>query len=272
MTVSAMLMRRFSAVASVVEDDDLDTVADKLTSHNLGAVVVLSTTRRLIGIITEGDLLEAFSRRKAQLPALKAKDIMNEDVHTCRSDETELEIMTVMSEKQIRHMAVMQGESVIGLLTLDEAVKYRLLKVRQLTEKARQESDKDKRLALVEEHLRDTWSIFEVFRAVCSVQEETGLDKLEDRAKQLLWLIGDGDNAGRPLQLKDLMVGHKWGSFPTVRKNIDELFESGLVEYAIAPDGRKRPLRLSERGREVFKRMTKAVSDTLVPLATASCC
>ena len=47
---------------------------------------------------------------------------MNPEVFTCRSDETELEILTIMSQKQIRHMAVMLDESVIGLVTLDEAV------------------------------------------------------------------------------------------------------------------------------------------------------
>lgn len=268
MTVSAMMMRRFSAIASVTETENIDAVAEKLALHNIGAVVVLSTTGRLLGIVTDGDLVKAFVHRKAELPALKAKDIMDADVHTCRSDETELEIMTVMTERHIRHMAVMMDESVVGLVTLEEAVKHRLQKVQHLNEKAAQEANKEKRLAMLDRHMKEAWSIFEVFRAVSAVQEDTGLSKLDDRSKQLLWLIGEGDNAGRPLHIKDLMVGHRWGSFPTVRKHLDELMEEGLVEYTVATDGRSKPFQLSRRGREVFEKMTSAVSDTIMPLAT----
>lgn len=267
MTVSAMMMRRFSAVASVLENENLETVADKLTLHNIGAVVVLSKSGRLLGIITDGDLVKAMSRLRSRFSALTAGDIMNTDVYTCRSDETELEIMTVMSEKQIRHMAVMLGESVVGLVTLDEAVRHRLLKIKQLTEKANRETEEHKRLAVVDQHLKESWSIFEVFRAVSSVQETSGLARLDDRSKQLLWVIGDSDSAGRPIQVRDLMVGHKFGSFPTVRRLLDELVEEGLIEHAMAPDVRGKPFRLSTRGREIFGQMTKAVTATILPLA-----
>lgn len=269
MTVSAILMRRFSAIASVTEADDIDAVASKLAHHNIGAVVVLDASGRLTGIITDGDLVRAFAHRRSELPVLVAKDIMNPDVHTCRSDETELEIMAVMTEKQIRHMAVMMDESVVGLVTLDEAVSQRLQKIKLLNEKAAQEADNEKRLALVDQHLKESWNIFEVFRAVRAVQEQTGLDRLDDRSKQLLWWIGEADNMGRQLQVKDLMTGHRLGTFPTVRKHLDELLDLGLVEYLAAPDGRGKPFQLSRHGREVFGQMTKAVSDTIVPLAAA---
>ena len=267
-----MMMRRFSAVASVVEHDDLQTVTDKLTHHNIGAVVVLSTTGRLVGIITDGDLVKALSRRKSDFFVLTAREIMNSDVQACRSDETELEIMTVMSEKEIRHMVVMLGEGIVGLLTLEEAVKHRLLKIRQLNEQAQKDADNGKRLGILDQHLKESWSIFEVFRVVRSIQEETGLGKLDDRARQLLWVIGDADSDGRQLNVTDLTADNKLGTFPTVRRYLDELVNAGLVENAVAPGGRSRPFKLSELGRLIFGRMTKAVSDTIVPLAAGRYC
>ena len=141
---------------------------------------------------------------------------MNPEVFTCRSDETELEILTIMSQKQIRHMAVMLDESVIGLVTLDEAVKQRLHKERQLNELAVHEPDNEKRLALVDRHLKESWNIFEVFRAVCSVQDDMGLTLLSDRTKQLLWLVGDAEDTGNPLRLKDLT----YGADPTLARRL----------------------------------------------------
>jgi CBS domain-containing protein len=272
MTVSAMMMRRFSAVASVTEESDLETVADKIMLHNIGAVVVLTTAGRLVGIITDNDLVKAMSRHKSQFPTLKAREIMDPEVHTCRSDETELEIMAVMSEKQIRHMAVVVGENVVGLVTLDEAVRHRLQKIKQLTETAHEEADNDGGLALVNQHLKETWNIFEVFRAVIAVQEQTGLEKLDDRARQLLWVIGDADNAGKLLQVSDLTESHKLGTFPTVRKHLDELIEAGLIEDAASSGGRAKRFQLSQRGRDIFRQMSNAVSDRLVPLAAGSFC
>ena len=267
MTVSAMLMRRFSAIASVLEDDDLDTVADRLSLHGLGAVVVLSGAGRLAGIITDADLVKAISGRRRGLSSLRAREIMNPEVFTCRSDETELEILTIMSQKQIRHMAVMLDESVIGLVTLDEAVKQRLHKVRQLNELAVHEPDNEKRLALVDRHLKESWNIFEVFRAVCSVQDDMGLTLLSDRTKQLLWLVGDAEDTGNPLRLKDLMMGHKQGAYPTVRRHIAELVEAGLITRSLPIEGRGRQFLLSERGRNGFARMTRAVSDAIMAAA-----
>lgn len=164
MTASAIMMRRCSAVASMLETDDLDAVADTIMLHSIGAVVVLTAAGRLTGIITEGDLVKAFSRQEAQLSLLRAEDAMNADVHTCRSDETELEIMTEMTERNIRHMAVMQGENVVGLVTLDESVRHRMQWIKLLNAKAAQAANERKRLALAE--LKESWNTFELWRWV----------------------------------------------------------------------------------------------------------
>ena len=263
-------MQRFAAIGSVFENDVIETVANKLIHHGIGAVVVLSTTGRLVGIIADGDLVKALPRRMNDFSELTAKDVMNADVHTCRSDEKELSIMTVMTEKKIRHMVVIHGDSVVGLVTLDEVLKHCLLKVEHLAEKVQQETTKSERVAALDQQTMESWSIFEVLRAVSAVQEETALAMLDDRAKQLLWTIADACNAGRPIQVKDLMVGHKFGSFPTVRKHLDELWKAGLVEYAPAPDRRSKPLQTTHLANEIFKEMTKRLSHTILPLSTSA--
>lgn len=266
MTVSEIMMRRFSAVASVVETDDLRTVADKLALHRLGAVVVLSPSGAPAGMISDGDLVRALSARRSEFDALQARDIMSHEVFTCRSDETELEIMKVMVEKQIRHMAVMMGENVVGLITLEEAVRQRLEKIGRLTDKAAQQPDAAARLAMLDRHLTENAGVFELFRTVNAVQEQTGLAGVDARARQILWVIGEAEAAGAPVQIRDLMTGRKWGTYPTVRRHLAELEAKGLVVHAlVAGDGGKgRRFLLSERGREVFARIGSAVSHSLL--------
>ena len=129
------------------------------------------------------------------------------------------------------------------------------------------EPDNEKRLALVDRHLKESWNIFEVSRAVCSVQDDMGLTLLSDRTKQLLWLVGDAEDTGNPLRLKDLMMGHKQGAYPTVRRHIAELVEAGLITRSLPIEGRGRQFLLSERGRNGFARMTRAVSDAIMAVA-----
>lgn len=272
MTVSAMMMQKFTVLASVPDSDSFAKVADKIARNGLGAVVVLGQAGQLAGMVTEADMVKAYSRHHGRVEALTAADIMTADVHTCRSDETELEIMTVMVERRIRHMPVMLGESVVGLVTLDEAVRLRLQKVRELNERMAGEPSAGKRQAMVERHMKQSWSIFELFRAVNGVQEEAGLAALDERSRHLLWLIGAGESAGTPLRLRDLMAGHRWGSYPTVRRYLDELLNAELIQHAPSDDGRGKPFALSPRGRQVFARMTAAVADAILdpPATTAS--
>ena len=271
MSVSEIMMRRFSAVASVVESDDLRTVADKLALHGIGAVVVLSEAGRLAGMISDGDLVKALSARRDAFDSLSARDIMNGEVCTCRPDETELEILKVMIARNIRHMAVMMGENVIGLVTIEEVVKQRLEKIGHLTNTAARQPDPAARLAMLDRHLKENLGIFGLFRAVNAVQEETGLAEIDARARQILWVIGEAEAAGTPLQVRDLMVGRKWGTYPTVRRHVGELEKKGLVLHILAGDAagsRGRRFVLSPRGREVFQRMDSAVTGSLQSTGT----
>lgn len=176
-----------------------------------------------------------------------------------------------MVARQIRHMAVMMGENVIGLITIEEAVKQRLEKIGQMTDRAVHQPDPAARLALLDRHLKENWSIFELFRAVAAVQEETGLADVDARARQILWVIGEAEATGAPLQLRDLMVGRRWGTYPTVRRHVLDLEKKGLVVHALAQGeggARGRRYRLSPLGRELFTRMGSAVSESLLAPAT----
>ena len=62
-------------------------------------------------------------------------------------------------------------------------------------------------------------------------------------------------------------MGHKQGAYPTVRRHIAELVEAGLITRSLPIEGRGRQFLLSERGRNGFARMTRAVSDAIMAAA-----
>lgn len=256
-----MMLKRLSFDASVRATDTMVVVANKLAAHQ-GAVVVLSDEGKLIGIITERDLVSAYSGQSDTFSQLQAADIMSTDLTTCGPDTTELQAITAMVDKGVRHLPVMLGDTVVGILSINEAVKQRLQKISTVRERLEGEPGDQERLSLLNQHLKDDRGIFEIFRTVSSVQERMGLQSLTLEARQILWVIGDRERLRQPLLITDLLKGHKYGSFPTVRRYIRELENDGLVMIvADNNDSRRKNIVLSDRGRSVFKEISDTLSE-----------
>lgn len=154
MTAAAIISHRISAAISVAENATLLEISRRLTGHKCGALVVLSEDGGLAGIITDVDLVRALSEHGSDALSLTARDVMTRTVHTCSLQETELQIMNAMIERQIRHMPVLHDGKVVGMVTLSDAVRHRLVKIRQLSAEAEREPDHDKRLGIFTQHLK----------------------------------------------------------------------------------------------------------------------
>ena len=132
MTVAAIINRSPSSLHTVMEQDTLQTVSNVITEHNCSAVVVVNALGKLVGILSEQDLVRAIPTGTKDYGSLTAKDIMTSDVHTCSLRDTELQVITLMIEKKIRHMPVVDGDKVLALLDMPDVVKYRLWKIGRL--------------------------------------------------------------------------------------------------------------------------------------------
>lgn len=140
MTVAAIIKRSASPFFTVTEDDTLQTVSNRITEHHCSALVVLDAQGQLAGIISEQDLVHAIPTATKASGPLTARDIMTREVHSCSLRDTELQVITSMIEKQIRHMPVVKDGKVLALLDMPEVVKYRLWKIGRL-EGAKQTDD-----------------------------------------------------------------------------------------------------------------------------------
>jgi CBS domain-containing protein len=121
-TVKDILRTKGADVWSVAPDD---TVYDALTfmaEKNIGAVLVMED-QRLVGILSERDYA-----RKVDLLGKRAADtpvgaIMTQRVVCVRLDETVEECMALMTDKRVRHLPVLEGDRVIGVVSIGDVVK-----------------------------------------------------------------------------------------------------------------------------------------------------
>jgi CBS domain-containing protein len=101
---------------TVAPEDTLGEVAERMSAKNVGAVVV-KDFGRLIGVLTERDMLRAMASRVHTSDA-RVRQWMTENPITASPDTTFEEAQAVMLEKGFRHLPVVEGESILGIVSL----------------------------------------------------------------------------------------------------------------------------------------------------------
>lgn len=100
----------------VAPEDTLGEVAERMSAQNVGAVVV-KDFGRLIGILTERDMLRAMAARVHTSDA-RVRQWMTEEPITAPPDMTFEEASQIMVEKGFRHLPVVDGDTILGIVSL----------------------------------------------------------------------------------------------------------------------------------------------------------
>jgi CBS domain-containing protein len=118
-TVNDMLRDKGYGVWSVAPDATVLEALELMAAKNVGAVLVLDGDR-LVGIMSERDYA-----RKVILSGKTSRDTLVSEIMTNRvlyvsADQTIQECMALMTEKHIRHLPVMEGDRVVGVVTIGD--------------------------------------------------------------------------------------------------------------------------------------------------------
>ena len=98
-----------------------------LSEKKIGGVLVAdSSGGRPFGIVTERDIVRELGKRGAVCLDDKVDDIMTRDLITCEPGDRAIRVLQVMTEKRFRHMPVMDGDRLVGLVSIGDVVKARL--------------------------------------------------------------------------------------------------------------------------------------------------
>ncbi|MBX9825135.1 MAG: CBS domain-containing protein [Xanthobacteraceae bacterium] len=127
MKVGEFLKLSRQKLVTCLPDDALAAVAKDLYVHGIGAMPVLELGTRMVGIISERDLVRVFARTNwSELQYLRTRDVMTTRVVTCGPDDTMQSAQELMKANHFRHLPVVANERVQGMLSLRDTLALRL--------------------------------------------------------------------------------------------------------------------------------------------------
>ena len=126
MIVKTILSAKGGDVISIEPTATLEIAARTLADHRIGALLVLGPDRRVIGILSERDIVRVLAEQGAGALNQPLSQVMTRKVVTCNSSETIGVIMERMTAGKFRHVPVVEQDQVIGVVSIGDVVKYRL--------------------------------------------------------------------------------------------------------------------------------------------------
>ncbi|WP_262696169.1 CBS domain-containing protein [Kordiimonas aquimaris] len=133
MNVGKILEAKESEIISLEETVSVLDVAKLLGERRIGAIPIMKKGK-LCGIISERDVVRGLAIRGGDVLKDSVKTLMTKAVVTCSTDQSVGQIMTMMTERRIRHVPVVEKGELLGMISIGDVVKERMEETQQEAE------------------------------------------------------------------------------------------------------------------------------------------
>ena len=126
MTIRMILADKGREIVSIEPAATLKSAATLLAEKRIGAILILGADHRIIGILSERDIVRAIGERGVAALDESVSQTMTRKVSTCTEGETLVSIMERMTEGKFRHVPVVDQGRLAGIVSIGDVVKHRL--------------------------------------------------------------------------------------------------------------------------------------------------
>lgn len=134
MKVEQILAVKGSNVICVGTNDSVQSAADVLNSNHIGAVVVNGADGKMAGVLSERDIIRAIAEEGGAILSKPVSAIMTANVIVCAPDMQVAGVMAMMTEKRFRHLPVVEGGQLLGMISIGDVVKAKIEETEQEAE------------------------------------------------------------------------------------------------------------------------------------------
>jgi CBS domain-containing protein len=126
MTVATIIASKGRDVASAAPHRTLSEIAQILASRRIGALLIMGSDGDLKGIISERDVVRAIAKSGPSALDEPVSQHMTTRVVTCEENDLISDVMSEMTRGRFRHMPVVNGKRVVGVISIGDVVKQRI--------------------------------------------------------------------------------------------------------------------------------------------------
>ena len=131
MIVKNILAGKGGNVITINPTADVIAAAKLMAERGIGAVVVLGADHRIVGILSERDIVQALAEHGLAVLNEPVSQVMTREVKTCSEDDTIGDLMARMTVGRFRHLPVVQQGRLIGIVSIGDVVKSRVEEIDQ---------------------------------------------------------------------------------------------------------------------------------------------
>ncbi len=122
-TISAILSRKGSVVHSIVPEATVFEAIQQMADKNVGALLVIAG-EKLVGIISERDYTRKIALKGKSSKQTPVREIISGQVFFVSPNHTVEECMRLMTENRVRHLPVMEGERIVGVISIGDLMNW----------------------------------------------------------------------------------------------------------------------------------------------------
>ncbi|MGE0824529.1 MAG: CBS domain-containing protein [Candidatus Binatia bacterium] len=126
MKVSDILQHKGTDVQRIGPDATIQEVLETLVEHRIGSLVVCNENRDVLGIITERDVLQQCVQKDEQVRQKPVREVMTTRLIVGTPDDDVQYVMNIMTHNRIRHLPIIVGHRLFGLISIGDVVKAQL--------------------------------------------------------------------------------------------------------------------------------------------------
>lgn len=129
LNIGHILKSKARGVSTAHPEDSIQEIASRLSQRKIGAVVIVGDNGKVVGIISERDIIRLLAEHGAKAITMRAEQGMTRDVVSCGRSSTLDEIMEAMTNGRFRHLPVIEDGSLVGIVSIGDVVKHHTAEV-----------------------------------------------------------------------------------------------------------------------------------------------
>jgi CBS domain-containing protein len=134
MIVNRILSLKGRNVVSIEPHRSLGEAVKLLSERRIGALLVVDGSKAVSGIVSERDIVRAVASQGAGALDQPISGFMTQNVVTCTGETAINDVMELMTQQKFRHIPVVEGGSLVGIISIGDVVKLRLEEIEAETQ------------------------------------------------------------------------------------------------------------------------------------------